>query len=65
MTCIVLTRNPLGGGVLALMDDGGEGDNIAQWPDVKAARDSAAEQTLVRAWGGWIVDLDALEVIEV
>lgn len=62
MTCVVLTRNPSNGGVLALNDD--EGD-IAHWHVKELAVAVAEQNTLVRAWGGWIVDLDNLEITEV
>lgn len=63
MACIVLTRNPTGGGVLALTED--DGDNIAQWPDRAAAKAAADDHRLLQAWGGWVIDLDAAEVVPV
>jgi hypothetical protein len=66
MTCIVLTRNPNGGGVLpiteGLMD---EPNPIAQWPDAALALKAAQEHPLVQAWTGWVIDLDNEEVISV
>ena len=61
MTCIVLVRNPHGGGILPLTA-GEDGDEIAQWPSQEAARAAAADHHLVQAWGGHIVDLDNQEV---
>lgn len=67
MTCIVLTKNPNGGGILpiteGLMDE--SGNAIAQWPDAAAAIKAAQEHPLVQAWAGWVIDLDHNEVIEV
>ena len=60
MTCIVLVKNPNGGGVLAITED--DGESIAQWPTAKEAQDAIANHSLVKAWGGYVVDLDYLEV---
>lgn len=60
MTCIVLVKNPHGGGVLAITED--DGESIAQWPTAQAAQDAISNHTLVKAWGGYVVDLDYLEV---
>lgn len=55
MNCVVLTRNPSGGGIVAITDDEG---NIQQWPDAAAAVEAVKDHTLIRAWGGWVIDLD-------
>lgn len=57
MTCIVLVKNPQGG-VLAIGDD----DEIAEWPNAEAAEAGVEDQPFVRAWGGYVVDLDNLDV---
>lgn len=67
MTCIVLTRNPNGGGILpiteGLMDE--SNNPIAQWPDAESATKAALEHPLIQAWTGWVIDLDYEEVISV
>jgi hypothetical protein len=60
VTCIVLVKNP-NGGVLAITE-GEAGENIAQWPDTQTAEKEVADHPLVKAWGGFVVDLDYLEV---
>lgn len=63
MTCIVLVKNPDSGGVMAITEDEGE---IATWEDTEKAEERAsAGHPLVSAWGGFVVDLDNLEVTEV
>lgn len=61
MTCIVLVQNPQRGGILAITE-GDENDQIAQWPDHDSAAEAMSNHTLVRAWGGYVVDLDNMEV---
>jgi hypothetical protein len=61
MTCIVLVQNPTSGGVLAITE-GEENDRIAQWPTMQEANAATADHPLVKAWGGYVVDLDYLEV---
>jgi hypothetical protein len=63
MTCIVLTKNPNGGGIVAITE--GDEGNIARWSEKEQATADALDHPLVKAWGGWIVDLDELEVHEV
>jgi hypothetical protein len=62
MTCIVLVQNPNGGGVLAITDDD---QNIMRYDTAEEAERDTKDQPLVRAWGGFVVDLDSLEVTEV
>lgn len=62
MTCIVLTRNPDSGNVLALTD--GDGD-IKTWTTAQAATEATFDHSLIEAWTGWVVDLDNLEIKEV
>lgn len=49
MTCIVVTRNPENGDVLA----------------IEAALAAAREHRLVKAWGGYVIDLDEMRITEV
>lgn len=63
MTCVVLTKNPYGGGVLAIT--AGDDGSIASWPNEEEAIAVAVNHPLIEAWGGWVVDLDNLEVTEV
>ena len=60
MACVVLLQNPQRGGVLAITDE--DGDEIAHWPTVEAAKAAISDHLLVKAWGGFVVDLDAEEV---
>lgn len=61
MTCIVLVQNPQRGGILAITESD-ENDQIAQWPSHDEAEAAVADQPLVKAWGGYVVDLDSLDV---
>jgi CHASE3 domain sensor protein len=61
VTAVVLVQNPHGGGVLALTE-GEENDQIATWDSAKEAEAAAQDHRLVVAWGGFVIDLDALEV---
>jgi hypothetical protein len=64
MTCIVLTQNPQRGGVLAITE-GEDGDEIAQWPNVDAAKAAIENHTLIKAWGGYVIDLDNLDILPI
>jgi hypothetical protein len=63
MTCVVLTKNPNGGGIVAITE--GDEGNIARWDNSSDALTDAREHPLIKAWGGWVVDLDYLEISEV
>ncbi len=39
--------------------------DLATWPTTEEAEAATKEQPLVKAWGGFVVDLDNLEVREV
>ncbi len=62
MTCIILVQNPTSKVVLALTEDDGE---MARWPNANAAAEAMADHTLVEAWGGYVIDLDKLEITEI
>lgn len=62
MTCIVVTRNPENGDVLAIEDDRGK---AAHWHNKEAALAAAREHRLVKAWGGYVIDLDEMRITEV
>jgi hypothetical protein len=64
VTCIVLVQNPQRGGVLAITE-GEEDDQIAQWPSHEEAAAAVADHVLVKAWGGYVVDLDLLDVRQI
>lgn len=55
MNFIILTRNPNGRGVLAIM---GEDDSIMQFETREAAEKAASNQVLCKAWGYQIVELE-------
>ena len=61
MTCIVLVQNPSGGGILTI-NEGEENDEVVQYDTVEEARADLRDQPLVKAWCGYVVDLDNLEV---
>lgn len=66
MTCIVLVQNP-GSGAVMPITDGEEYDvpPLAQYDTVAEAKEAMHDQPLVRAWGGYVVDLDSLDVIAI
>jgi len=55
MNYIIVTRNPNGKGVLAIM---GEDDSVMQFETREAAEETASNQVLCRAWGYQIVELE-------
>lgn len=62
MTCIVLVQNP-SGAVMPITDGEDYGvPPLAQYDTPEEAKAAMHDQPLVRAWGGYVVDLDNLDV---
>jgi hypothetical protein len=66
MTCIVIVKNPGNGCVAGIVSEAdGDIPDLATWPTADEAEAATKDQPLVKAWGGFVVDLDNLEVREV
>lgn len=57
---VLLVRNPETGRVLPINEE--NTFLLACWPSFAAAAAAAADMRLVKAWGGYAVNLDTMEV---
>jgi hypothetical protein len=64
VTCFVVVQNP-DSSVIMPITDAGTGTDTATWATADEAEDAVQDHALVKAWGGWIIDLDNCEVKEI